>query len=136
MHLLRVPRILIEEMGIQDTESLVIGILHDVLEDTSYPKEKLLQTFGTFVVHGVELLSRPREKDWATYVAEVVAKGDTSIIAVKIADKLDNARSHAFSTNVTLREKDYYKTVQVMKPIINMYAASLWPRFEEVLNRW
>lgn len=136
VHLLRVPRILIEEMEETDIETVLIGLLHDVIEDTSYSEDSIEKDFGKRVLHGVKILSRPREKDWEEYAKGVVAQGNRSIIKVKIADKLDNARSLSMSDNETLRSHDLYKTTEIMKPIIDEYYPTIWLRFEEVLARW
>ncbi len=136
VHLLRVPRILVEEMEENNIDTILTGVLHDVVEDTSYPQESLEKDFGKSVLEGVKILSRPRDKDWVAYANDVINHGNISLIKVKIADKLDNARSHALSDNEKLRSQDFYKTTVVMKPIIDLYYPSIWSKFEEVLARW
>ncbi len=136
VHLLRVPRILSEEMNEVQSDTIIIAVLHDILEDTSYSEEMLLKEFGIRILEGVKLLTRPREKDWAEYAREIFLSGNQQILKIKIADKLDNTRSLAMSNNQRLRNQDIHKTVKIMKPIIDIHYPEFWFRFDEVLRRW
>jgi (p)ppGpp synthase/HD superfamily hydrolase len=136
VHLLRVARVVVEEIGIEDLDSILVAFFHDILEDTAYPEKGILLDFGENVFSGVKLLTRPREIDRKVYSDEVVASGDLSVIKVKIADKLDNLRSHFHSKNTDMREKNYRKTLDIMYPIIKKYYPEILPKFDEIITIW
>jgi GTP diphosphokinase / guanosine-3',5'-bis(diphosphate) 3'-diphosphatase len=136
VHILRVARIVVEEMNIHSLDVVLIALLHDILEDTPVSSKEISNLFGEYVLSGVVLLTRPRDKDWKQYSDEIVARGDLNIIKVKIADKLDNARSHCLSKNEERRAVDYNKTVTIILPLVKEKCPELIPRFQEVLDIW
>jgi guanosine-3',5'-bis(diphosphate) 3'-pyrophosphohydrolase len=136
VHLLRVARILLEEMNIVDIDVILIGLLHDILEDTPVSYDDLINVSGEKIANGVSLLTRPREKDWKEYANEVVLSGDMNVIKLKIADKLDNFRSHRFSPFKEKREKDYVKTTEIMLPIVRDVYPEIESKFQEIITIW
>jgi guanosine-3',5'-bis(diphosphate) 3'-pyrophosphohydrolase len=85
-----------------DTVSLVVGLLHDTLEDTSTTVEEIQQRFGPEVarcVDGVTKLSRVAYSTSEDRQAETFRKmllamvQDTRVILVKLADRLHNMRT-------------------------------------------
>jgi len=78
---------------IQRSEARQIAWLHDVIEDTPYTADDLLdEGFHRDVVNAVKLLSKPpgclRYLDWIGHIAEL---GTLPTILVKIADIEDNS---------------------------------------------
>lgn len=77
-----------------DKETIYIGYLHDIIEDTKYTYEDLLNKYGRNIADGVLKLSEDksiinyieRKKQFITHLDEV----DDNIIIVEIADKLQN----------------------------------------------
>lgn len=135
-HPMRVARILIEEMEMYAIDTILIALLHDVLEDTSYKETLIEHNYGDRVLLGVKMLTRPREKEWGEYVHEIVKSNNMAVLKIKVADKLDNARSHARSTNEEMREKDMHKILTVMKPVVEKYFPERWILFDDVLQKW
>jgi (p)ppGpp synthase/HD superfamily hydrolase len=97
-HILHVVGLLVEQ-GL-DGPVLIIGALHDTLEDTDTSYEELEGAFGTYVALAVQRLSLPREINEAK---DPIAKRDYQIgsthgmyvpeLLVKLADKLSNSES-------------------------------------------
>ena len=85
-----------------DTESVIAGMLHDVLEDTSVDKKRIAHDFGREVadlVDGVTKLSQIEATSRATVQAENYRKmllamtDDVRVMLVKLADRLHNMRT-------------------------------------------
>ena len=74
---------------------VLVGILHDTLEDTPTTDQELASRFGLEVARAVRALSHVEEEELdAVYLARV-AEGGQLAVAVKRHDKLDNLRSLA-----------------------------------------
>ena len=104
-HPLAVQKIL-EEWGM-DEDTVIAGILHDTVEDTSVTLDDIRQDFGesvAFLVDGVTKLSTARNgmRDIDTYLPAtrdnflrlMIALGsDIRVLIIKLADRLHNLRT-------------------------------------------
>ena len=88
-----------------DKESLVTGLLHDVVEDTPVSLEEIRKKFGeeiAFLVDGVTKISRIQFQNIQHKQSENIRKmiaamgKDVRVILVKLADRLHNMRTIAF----------------------------------------
>ena len=71
-----------------------VAFLHDILEDTDYPEEKLRKEFGDRIVDAVKLMTHREHMDeegYLNYIRELKASGNELAIAVKIADLTNNS---------------------------------------------
>ncbi len=105
IHPLAVKKIL-EEWGM-DEDTIIAGVLHDVVEDTDVTLDDIKKEFGesvAFLVDGVTKLSVARNgmRDIDTYLPEtkdnflrlMIALGDDiRVLIVKLADRLHNIRT-------------------------------------------
>jgi hypothetical protein len=67
--------------------------LHDVPEDCKDPDVlKELDTFPEFIITAVKLLTRAPNETYFDFIHRVLASGNQTAIAVKIADLKDNLR--------------------------------------------
>ncbi len=92
--------------------TLAAALLHDTVEDTDYPLEKLREEFGDEIaglVDGVTKLDRVSYGDAAQ--AETVRKmvvamsRDIRVLVIKLADRLHNARTWRFVPQESAQRK-------------------------------
>src|SRR5262249_23245953 len=111
VHPLNVASILAEMKA--DDVSIVVGLLHDVLEDTLTTRESIAQQFGQEVADLVDGLTKigrfsyvSREEAQAeTFRKMILAMvSDLRIVLVKLADRLHNMRTLGFLPEGKRRE--------------------------------
>ena len=54
----------------------VVGVLHDILEDTDMSKDDLINMFGKDIVDSISRLTHDKSVDYLTYVRQLKASGD------------------------------------------------------------
>lgn len=117
--------IILADLGL-DIDTIIAGILHDIVEDTILSKEQLLRIFGPDVaelVDGVTKLTAIEIGDDKTQEqAENLRKmfmamtHDIRVIVVKLADRLHNMRTLAYMKPEKQREKSR-ETLDIYSPI-------------------
>ncbi len=110
-----------------DARGIMAAIMHDVIEDTSVSKERLIEEFGEEVadlVDGVTKLGRIDSKSRAEAQAQNVRKmflamvKDLRVIMVKLADRLHNMRTLENMAS-TKRRRIAAETLDIYAPIAN-----------------
>ena len=108
-----------------DTESVIAGILHDVLEDTPVGKERIVRDFGREVaelVDGVTKLSQIEAASRVVVQAENYRKmllamtDDFRVMLVKLADRLHNMRT-IDALDLDRRRRIARETLEIYAPI-------------------
>lgn len=108
-----------------DADSIIAGILHDVIEDTTVTKQALAARFGDDVaelVDGVSKLTQIKFKSRAEAQAENFRKmvlamsKDIRIILIKLADRLHNMRTLSLLP-AHKRRRIALETLEIYSPI-------------------
>ncbi|QQR79149.1 MAG: hypothetical protein IPJ68_02650 [Candidatus Moraniibacteriota bacterium] len=131
-HPVRVARILLEEFDVKNTRAVLIALCHDLGEWSEYDVKNLKNEFGTDVIAGVETLTWNQGDTWDTFFQKIVSTKDDDLIKVKMADKLDNNRAAAFSSEAE-KQKAREKTEKVLRPFVEKNYPEYWEKFEESL---
>lgn len=115
---------ILAELGL-DTDSIVAGLLHDTLEDTSVTYSVIEKEFGRQVadlVNGVTRLGKivynsKEEAQMEDLRKMFVAMAhDIRVIIIKLADRLHNARTFQFLPPQKQREKSL-ETMEIYAPL-------------------
>jgi (p)ppGpp synthase/HD superfamily hydrolase len=88
----------------------VVGLLHDVLEDSDWTAAALTAAgFPKAVVDALELLTHPAHEPYVAYVDRLVASGNRLAMRVKLADLRHNlARLHRLPLDAQDRLRGKY----------------------------
>ena len=128
-HPLRVCLILAKELKIKDKNTLMIALLHDVVEDSDVTIEEIKALFGDKVAEGVDLLTKNIDfKDDITYQNKYfwhLKRAPKKVQLVKLADRLDNLRDLATCGDIIKQRKyildtsyNYITWAKVINPYI------------------
>lgn len=131
IHPMSVSKIL-AELGMDDN-TLVAGLLHDVVEDTSYTETELAKDFGEEVrvlVDGVTKLGNITFDNKEEKQAENLRKmflamsKDIRVLIIKLADTLHNLRTINYLSDVKVKEKcrDILEIYAPLASRLGMYA--------------
>jgi GTP diphosphokinase / guanosine-3',5'-bis(diphosphate) 3'-diphosphatase len=120
-HPLAVATIL-AELGM-DTTTLVAALLHDTVEDTDYPLDKLRAEFGEEVAHLVDGVTKLDKVEFGNAAeAETIRKmvvamaRDPRVLVIKLSDRLHNMRTMQFLPPEK-QAKKARETLEVMAPL-------------------
>lgn len=100
--------------SLEKTEHKIVGLLHDVLEDTTVTAEDLKQYgFPDEIIHSVQVMTKQPGMPYPDYLALV--KGDACARCVKIADIRHNME---ISRIANPTEKDYLRLEKYKQALI------------------
>jgi GTP diphosphokinase / guanosine-3',5'-bis(diphosphate) 3'-diphosphatase len=115
-----------------DSATIIAGLLHDTIEDTTVSAEEIEQKFGPAVariVEGVTKLSRlepdandPAETDRQKQAANLrkfllATLEDVRVLLVKLADRLHNMRTLQFHPKPEKRRRISEETLEIYAPL-------------------
>ena len=126
-----------------DEETIIAGLLHDVVEDTEYTEEQLVEDFGEEVrllVDGVTKLGSLKFQSKEERQAESLRKmflamsKDIRVLIIKLSDRLHNLRTINYMTHDKIIEK-CRETLDIYAPLaarLGIYAMKM--ELEESLS--
>ena len=124
-HPLEVANLLAEMK--MDAVTVSVGLLHDVVEDTLVPLEKIEELFGVEVAHIVDGVTKISQIQFTSKEAKqaenfrkmlLAMTDDIRVIMVKFADRLHNMRTLAYLT-ADRREAIARETMDIYAPLAN-----------------
>jgi guanosine-3',5'-bis(diphosphate) 3'-pyrophosphohydrolase len=118
-----------------DSASIITGLLHDTVEDTTATIEEIESMFGPDIaklVDGVTKLSRIELQSDQTKQAENFRKlvlamsEDIRVLLVKLADRLHNMRTLHFLKDADKRKRIARETLEIYAPLCERIGIQQW----------
>ena len=120
-----------------DSETVITGLLHDVIEDTSYSRDQLKKEFGSSIADLVDGLTKidfleekkiTRSENEAENFRKLLISTakDIRVIIIKLADRLHNIKTIHFFKDVEKRKRVSNETLLIYAPLAERLGFENW----------
>ena len=120
-----------------DTESVITGLLHDVIEDSDIEKKELKDIFGDSISELVDGLTKinfleekkitKSEKDAENFRKLLISTAkDIRVLIIKLADRLHNIKTIHFIKNIEKRKRVSNETLLIYAPLAQRLGLENW----------
>ncbi|MDG2007194.1 MAG: RelA/SpoT family protein [Alphaproteobacteria bacterium] len=120
-----------------DTESIIAGLLHDVIEDSDIEKKELKDIFGDSISELVDGLTKinfleekkitKSEKDAENFRKLLISTAkDIRVLIIKLADRLHNIKTIHFIKNIEKRKRVSNETLLIYAPLAQRLGLENW----------
>ena len=128
-----------------DTETVITGLLHDVIEDTEYSKEQLNEIFGKSIASLVDGLTKINfleekkitrsEKEAENFRKLLISTAkDIRVLIIKLADRLHNIKTIHFFKDVEKRKRVSNETLLIYAPLAERLGFENWKSILENIS--
>lgn len=93
IHPLRLANILMSEWSERDTDVVIAGLLHDVIEDTQTTIREVKDAFGDVAAKLIDGMTMWKGSESQEVYLQRISRGSEKLKLIKCADALDNLRS-------------------------------------------
>ena len=106
---------------LDDEESIVVALLHDILEDTSITKKDLsVLGFSESIINLIDILTRKKNEDYFDYIKRIKNNSRaTKIKLLDLAHNIDLSRLNEINDSDLLRVEKYKKAIKILKEAKN-----------------
>ena len=120
-----------------DTETVITGLLHDVIEDTTYSSDQLTEEFGSSISNLVDGLTKidfleekkitKSEKEAENFRKLLISTAkDIRVLIIKLADRLHNIKTIHFFKDVEKRKRVSNETLLIYAPLAERLGFENW----------
>ncbi len=120
-----------------DTESVITGLLHDVIEDSNIEKNEIKEIFGESISNLVDGLTKinfleekkitKSEKEAENFRKLLISTAkDIRVLIIKLADRLHNIKTIHFIQNIEKRKRVSNETLLVYAPLAQRLGLENW----------
>ncbi|MDB9776986.1 RelA/SpoT family protein, partial [Alphaproteobacteria bacterium] len=120
-----------------DTESVITGLLHDVIEDSEIEKKEIKEIFGESISDLVDGLTKinfleekkitKSEKDAENFRKLLISTAkDIRVLIIKLADRLHNIQTIHFIKNIDKRKRVSNETLLIYAPLAQRLGLENW----------
>jgi len=128
-----------------DTETVITGLLHDVIEDTEYSKEQLNEIFGKSIASLVDGLTKidfleekkitRSEKEAENFRKLLISTAkDIRVLIIKLADRLHNIKTIHFFKDLEKRKRVSNETLLIYAPLAERLGFENWKSILENIS--
>ena len=100
-------------MQMDSEEEKVVGLMHDIIEDTIVTKEDLLALgFPSNIVQTIDILTKKENQEYSEYIDSIISSKNITALKVKKADmenNMDEDRLKLLSAEERIKLRNKYK---------------------------